>query len=77
MAKPIRSLRGAVMQEGPMRMVNVHQAKTHLSRGTARSPAHPWATAQLGVQPPAAGGAAAMSSGDAYLLDSHALLWCW
>ena len=23
---------GAVMPEGPMRMVNVHQAKTHLSR---------------------------------------------
>ncbi len=23
---------GAVMREGPMRMVNVHQAKTHLSR---------------------------------------------
>ena len=32
MAKLIRSMGGAVMREGPMRMVNVHQAKTHLSR---------------------------------------------
>ena len=32
MAKLIRSMGGVVMREGPMRMVNVHQAKTHLSR---------------------------------------------
>jgi len=32
MAKLIRSMASAVMREGPMRMVNVHQAKTHLSR---------------------------------------------
>jgi prevent-host-death family protein len=32
MAKLIRSMGGAVMREGPMRMVNVHHAKTHLSR---------------------------------------------
>ena len=31
-AKPIKSLDDAVIQEGPMREVNVHQAKTHLSR---------------------------------------------
>lgn len=32
MTKLIGSLVDAVMPEGPMRVVNVHQAKTHLSR---------------------------------------------
>jgi antitoxin (DNA-binding transcriptional repressor) of toxin-antitoxin stability system len=108
-----------------MRVVNVHQAKTHLSRliddahagetiVLAKAGKH-WARlmplappapqripgrlrsrgplsqpnvlldpmdpsdlpGELGVQPPAAGGSAAMSREAAYLLDSHALLWWW
>ena len=66
--------------------------------GAARSPVHPWATAQPGppqsarrvarthepqriaqpgVQRPAAGAAGALTGGNAYLLDSHDLLWWW
>ncbi|WP_255004160.1 hypothetical protein [Cyanobium sp. HWJ4-Hawea] len=32
MAKPSQSMAGGAMQGDPMRVVNVHQAKTHLSR---------------------------------------------
>ena len=53
------------MPEGPLRMVNVHHGKTHLSRlfddapATARPPAHPGPVAQPG--PPVAGGAISQS----------------